>query len=176
MFTYILEDGTEKVEYLDVSQFLVEAEFKDGLVVNNAGEVRVKIDPTSEVYITVSPSGLKITGIDAIADALSAETIARENADTRLETAITNESTARQSADIELNNAITAETSARETADSELNTKLSNEEAQRIADDAALGAQIGTETTNRINGGKKTTLHLGISFSNYKKKLKMKIS
>ena len=32
------------------------------------------------------------------------------------------------------------------------------------------------KTTNRINGGKKTTLHLGISFSNYKKKLKMKIS
>ena len=151
MFTYILEDGTEKVEYLDVSQFLVEAEFKDGLVVNNAGEVRVKIDPTSEVYITVSPSGLKITGIDAIADALAAETIARENADTRLETAITNESTARQSADIELNNAITAETSAREDADNDLDRKISEEKAQRIADDAALSVQIATETTNRTN-------------------------
>ena len=150
-FTYILEDGTEKVEYLDVSQFLVEAEFKDGLVVNSSGEVRVKIDPTSELYISVSQNGVKVSGIDAIVQDLANEALTRQIADTHLEAAITNEATARQSADIELNNAITAETSAREGADSELNTKLSNEKAERMADDAALGVQIASETTNRSN-------------------------
>ena len=151
MLTYILEDGTEKVEYLDVSQFLVEAEFKDGLVVNNAGEVRVKVDTASEPYLTVSQNGVKISGIDEIAQNLTNEITYRKNADTILETLITTESTARQSADNELNNAITAETSAREAADSELNTKLSNEKAERKADDAALSTQIGAETTNRAN-------------------------
>jgi len=149
--TYILEDGTEKVEYLDVSKFLVEAEFKDGLVVNNAGEVRVKVDTASEPYLTVSQNGVKVSGIGEISQNLINEITNRENADTRLETAITNESTARQSADTELNNAIIAETSARETADSELSTKLANEKAERIADDAALSTQINNETTDRTN-------------------------
>ena len=149
-FTYILEDGTEKVEYLDVSQFLAETEFKDGLVVNGAGEVRVKIDPTSELYISVSPNGLKVTGIDAIVENLAAEEIARENADILLETAITNEETARQSADTELNNAIIAEAEARDEADGELNTKLSNEKAERISSDSALDTKITTEANNRI--------------------------
>ena len=151
MFTYILDDGTEKVEYLDVSQFLVEAEFKDGLVVNNSGEVRVKIDPSSEDYITVSTNGLKVSGIDAIVQDLANEATARQNADTRLETSITNEATARQSGDTELNNALAVETAAREDGDSELNSKLIAEKSGRMDADAELTRQLALETTNRTN-------------------------
>lgn len=151
-FTYILEDGSESVQYVDVSQFLVEAEFKDGLMVTASREVKVKVDPSSESYLTVSTNGVKISGVDAISQALALETLNRENADTRLEASITNEITARQSADNDLQNALNDEIDARESGDSELNTKLSNEKAERIADDAALGTRISRETTDRENG------------------------
>ena len=149
--TYILEDGTEKVEYLDVSKFLVEAEFKDGLVVNDAGEVRVKIDPISEAYISVSQNGVKVSGIDAITQNLDSEIVNRQNADTLLETSITNESTARQSADSELSNLISDEKAERESAFSGLNALFISEKAERVENDTALSALINTEINNRTS-------------------------
>lgn len=70
-FTYILaepKDGNyEETVGVDVSKFLAESEFKDGLVVNAAGEVRVKIDETSEAFLTVGADGVKLAGVqDAI--------------------------------------------------------------------------------------------------------------
>ena len=149
--TYILEDGTEKTEYLDVSKFLVEAEFKDGLVVNNAGEVMVKIDPTTEAYLTVSQNGVKINGIDTIAQDLASESVNRQNADIGLETLITNEKTERQSADIELNNAIITESNDRESGDNDLRTAISSERSERISNDSELNRIIQLETSNREN-------------------------
>ena len=69
-FTYILDDGSEKIEYLDCSKFLVEAEFKNGLEVNTSGEVSVKVDvPTEETnYLSVSDKGVKVSGIDDAID------------------------------------------------------------------------------------------------------------
>ena len=63
-FTYLLADGNTKVVDLDVSTFLTQAEFKNGLEVNTAGEVSVKIDPTSDNYLTVSENGVKLSGVD----------------------------------------------------------------------------------------------------------------
>ena len=66
-YTYITSDGTEDVVYVDVSQFLVESEFKNGLSVSTAGEVSVKIDATSEGFLTVGTGGVKLSGVtDAI--------------------------------------------------------------------------------------------------------------
>lgn len=42
-FVYILASGEESDVYLDVSQFLVQTEFKNGLTVNAAGEVSVAL-------------------------------------------------------------------------------------------------------------------------------------
>ena len=73
--TYIDNDGATQTMDLNIQQLIFEAEFKDGLVVNENGEVRVKIDPTSEVFLTVSPEGVKISGIqNAINSAVSSET------------------------------------------------------------------------------------------------------
>lgn len=148
-FTYILEDGTEKEEYLDVSIFLVEAEFKDGLKVNSAGEVSVKIDTASEEYLTVSSAGLKVEGIDAIKNDLDLEKLTRESKDALLEAAITQETAARLAADNELTNAISTETTARENADSALQTAINNEASTRQNEDTALGLQIAREQTAR---------------------------
>lgn len=69
-FTYILADGSESTVGVDVSTFLAENEFADGLQVTNH-IVSVKIDPSSEkdsqaepaAFLTVSADGIKISGI-----------------------------------------------------------------------------------------------------------------
>lgn len=47
-FVYMLADGTYSMTKIDVSKFLAESEFGDGLEVSGAGVVSVKIDSTSE--------------------------------------------------------------------------------------------------------------------------------
>lgn len=64
-YTYITSDGKEDVVYVDVSQFLVESEFKNGLSASTAGEVSVKIDTTSEAFLTVGEGGVKLSGVTA---------------------------------------------------------------------------------------------------------------
>lgn len=73
-FTYILADGSESTVGVDVSTFLAESEFKNGLEVNNAdGTVSVKVDTASEGFLTVSEAGVKLSGVqDAINTAVEA--------------------------------------------------------------------------------------------------------
>ena len=73
--TYIDNEGTTKTMDLNIQQLIFEAEFKDGLVVNENGEVRVKIDPTSEEFLTVSSEGVKVSGLkNAIDTSVAIET------------------------------------------------------------------------------------------------------
>jgi hypothetical protein len=69
-FVYQLADGTYTLTKVDVSKFLVESEFGNGLQVNGSGVVSVKVDGTSqdaEDFISVGANGVKISGIqDAI--------------------------------------------------------------------------------------------------------------
>ena len=75
VLTYILDTGEESVQYLDVSKFLVESEFKEGLQVNSKGEVSVLIDPDSE-FISVSDKGIKVSGIkQELSNKLEADSI-----------------------------------------------------------------------------------------------------
>lgn len=65
-YAYENTNGVVVVEAVPVGNFLRESEFKDGLQVNN-GEVSVKIDGTSETFLTVSADGVKLSGVqDAI--------------------------------------------------------------------------------------------------------------
>lgn len=71
VFTYILENGSEKTVSVDVSTFLAESEFADGLQVTNH-VVSVKIDPASEKFLTVGKDGVKLAGVqNAINTAVS---------------------------------------------------------------------------------------------------------
>lgn len=66
-YTYINAEGKDSVVYVDVSKFLVESEFKNGLSVSTAGEVSVKIDAASEGFLTVGAGGVKLSGVqDAV--------------------------------------------------------------------------------------------------------------
>lgn len=62
-FTYILADATESVKYLDVSKFLVEEEFADGLQVSDAGVVSLKIKE-NETALAVDENGLSFEGTE----------------------------------------------------------------------------------------------------------------
>lgn len=76
-FTYLTAEGGENVVDLDVSQFLVEAEFDatKGLAVNN-GVVSVKLSATSSDYQSISlgfgeDGGLKIVGLKSVLDGVN---------------------------------------------------------------------------------------------------------
>lgn len=62
-YAYIKADGTYEMVSISVGNFLREAEFKDGLVVNDLGEVSVKVDAASEGFLTVGKAGVKVSGV-----------------------------------------------------------------------------------------------------------------
>lgn len=66
-FAYEDVNGVIVVEAIQIGNFLRESEFKNGLQVIN-GEVSVKLDPTSENFLTISASGVKISGIQNAID------------------------------------------------------------------------------------------------------------
>ena len=69
-FVYQLVNGTYSLIKVDVSKFLAESEFKNGLEVSSSGEVSIKVDDNSDEYISVSENGLKLTGIKKALDSL----------------------------------------------------------------------------------------------------------
>jgi hypothetical protein len=78
-FTYILADGSESTVSVDVSSFLAESEFKNGLEVNALDHtVSVKVDAASENFLSVSESGVKLAGVQDAID--SAEQAAKQHA------------------------------------------------------------------------------------------------
>lgn len=94
-FVYILDDGTYQMVKVDVSKFLSESEFGQGLYVSETGMVRVllgdglhykpsigntdkrihvNIDPTSNSALTVSQDGLKLDLTSITANQLNSVT------------------------------------------------------------------------------------------------------
>ena len=73
VFTYVLEDGTLKDIEVDVEELLIESEFSDGLSASDGDVVRVKvkIDPSSDNYLSVSSNGVKISGIASAFDGVN---------------------------------------------------------------------------------------------------------
>ena len=63
-FTYILADGTESTVGVDVSTFLAESEFGNGLQVVEH-KVSVKKDDSSEEFLSVGADGIKLSGVQA---------------------------------------------------------------------------------------------------------------
>ena len=73
-FTYILADGNEDTVGVDVSSFLAESEFGDGLqVVEHV--VSVKKDASSESFLSVSSDGVKISGIQNAINTAASNTL-----------------------------------------------------------------------------------------------------
>ena len=72
VFTYILASGAEDVVSVDVSSFLSESEYGDGLkVVDHV--ISVKRDEASEAFLTVGADGVKLAGVQDAIDAAEAD-------------------------------------------------------------------------------------------------------
>lgn len=67
-YAYILADGTYAMASIPVGNFLRESEFKNGLHVNENGEVSVKVDEASEDFLTVGEAGVKVSGVQNAID------------------------------------------------------------------------------------------------------------
>lgn len=88
-FAYQLSDSSEVViTEIPLSELVSDATYKDGLQVNENDEVSVKIDSTSEDFLSVSSGGVKVSGVqtainttvDAHANDTSVHTTAAEKA------------------------------------------------------------------------------------------------
>lgn len=62
-YVYVLANGNQETVYVDANKFLVQSEFKNGLQVNTAGEVSVKVKE-GETYLKVGADGVYTEGID----------------------------------------------------------------------------------------------------------------
>ena len=145
--SYILADGTYKLAKLDYSKFLEETEFSDGLEVKNH-KVYVKIDPLSENFLSVSSTGVKITGVqNAINTAVNAEKAAREAADTEIKNSITQ---SEQGSTAALNAEIQRAKQAEATITSNLSKHTSNYENPHKVTKAQVGLD-NVDNTSDIN-------------------------
>ena len=145
--SYILADGTYKLAKLDYSKFLEETEFSDGLEVKNH-KVYVKIDTLSENFLSVSSTGVKITGVqNAINTAVNAEKAAREAADTEIKNSITQ---SEQGSTAALNAEIQRAKQAEATITSNLSKHTSNYENPHKVTKAQVGLD-NVDNTSDIN-------------------------
>ena len=74
---YQKNDGLFELVEIDIEDFIHENEFEDGLeVIDHA--VKVKIDPASDWFLTVSMSGVSLTGVDKTFDNIALDIIGAE--------------------------------------------------------------------------------------------------
>ncbi len=68
IYNYTLSDGSTANTAVDVSRFLVEAEFKSGVTADANGVVHGVVDASSESFLTVGENGFKLAGVQSAID------------------------------------------------------------------------------------------------------------
>ena len=154
ILTIVFSNGD--IVEINLADLIDENEFADGLQVND-GIVSIKLDGESEAYLTVSPSGLKLSGVDA---AIEAEKTRAEEAETALQAAIEAEGQRAQEAEEALDAKIDEEIARATSAETALDTKITQEIVDREADvdaeearakaaEEALDAKLDQEIQDR---------------------------
>ena len=154
ILTIVFSNGD--IVEINLADLIDENEFADGLQVND-GIVSIKLDGESEAYLTVSPSGLKLSGVDA---AIEAEKTRAEEAETALQAAIEAEGQRAQEAEEALDVKIDEEIARATSAETALDTKITQEIVDREADvdaeearakaaEEALDAKLDQEIQDR---------------------------
>lgn len=136
-FTYILADGSENTVGVDVSNFLAESEFSNGLqVIDHV--VSVKKDSTSEDFLTVSGEGVKVSGVN-----------------TAIDNAVKEEADRAKAAEAANATAIATEKSRAEGVENGLRTDLGNTTDEASADGSAFAriAKIVSDLAKLIGSG-----------------------
>lgn len=73
IYSMALADGTYSMINIDLTKFFSDKEYSDGLELSN-NVLKVKKDPNSEKYISISSNGVKVSGIDDIKETVDAHT------------------------------------------------------------------------------------------------------
>ena len=154
VFTYILASGQTEVVGVDVSNFLAESEFADGLqVVDHV--VSVKIAEGSEAFLTVDANGIKLSGVqDAIDDAVEAEKERAEGKEGELAKAIEDEAKTRGEEITRVEGLISAEETRAKAEEGKLAQAIADEAARAEGKEGELAKAIEDEATARENADK----------------------
>lgn len=142
-FTYVYANGDTETVGVDVSKFLAESEFSNGLqVVDHV--VSVKVDETSEDFLSVSESGIKLSGVQEAIN--TAQSTAGQNANTYADSLNTAMNTR-----VEALEAIDHEHENKEVLDGITAEKVSNwDSAEQNAKDYADGKFVTKEGFNEF--------------------------
>ena len=121
---------------INMAEIIDENEFADGLQVDSDGIVSVKIDESSDSYLTVGSDGIKLSGVK---DAIDAETARATSAETTLQEAIDNEISRATSAETALDEKINQEIQDRK---DDVDAEETRAKAKEDEIEAALNAEI----------------------------------
>ena len=154
ILTIVFSNGD--IVEVNLADLIDENEFADGLQVND-GIVSIKLDSSTEAYLTVGPDGLKLSGVDA---AINVEKTRAEEAETALQAAIEAEGQRAQEAEEALDTKIDEEIARATSAETALDTKITQEIVDREADvdaeearakavEEALDAKLDQEIQDR---------------------------
>ena len=167
-FIYFTVDGIYQLIPVDVEDFLQESEFINGLQVNNH-IVSVKIDESSEEYLTVSEDGIKLSGIQnavlemaqevegkcatsaqTLSDAINAETERAMSAETVLNEQIVAENNRALAAEQALDTKVDAESERAQSAETSLHEEVVSESERALAAEVIVDAKVDAESERAL--------------------------
>ena len=147
----VFNEKKSDVVRIPLDKIIDVTEAGNGLV-QEGGKFHVLIDPQSEKFLSVSQSGVKVSGVnDAINLAFTTEqsrAVAKEN---ELNQKIVDETSRATTSETNLNNGLMAEIRNRENSDNALSNRIDTEINNRTSSDTTLQSNINTETRNRID-------------------------
>ena len=135
-------------------------------LVQEGGKFQVLIDPQSEKFLSVSQSGVKVSGVnDAINRAVTNEQNRAVAKEEELDQKIGAETSRATQSEKDLNDGLKAEIRNRESSDEALSNRINTEISNRTSSDTTLQSNIDTEANNRIDGDNAIKAIIGNGFT-----------
>ena len=135
-------------------------------LVQEGGKFHVLIDPQSEKFLSVSQSGVKVSGVnDAINLAFTTEQNRAVGKEKELDEKIDAEISRATSSENVLNEGLMTEIRNRENSDNALSNRIDTEISNRTSSDTTLQSNIDTEANNRIDGDNAIKAIIGNGFT-----------
>lgn len=161
----VFNEEKSDVVRIPLDKIIDVTEAGNGLV-QDGGKFHVLIDPQSEGYLSVSQSGVKVSGVDdAINLAFTTEQSRAVGKEDELNQKIVDETSRATTSETNLNNGLMAEIRNRENSDNALSNRIDTEISNRTSSDTTLQSNIDTEANNRIDGDNAIKAIIGNGFT-----------
>lgn len=161
----VFNEEKSDVVRIPLDKIIDVTEAGNGLV-QDGGKFHVLIDPQSEGYLTVSQSGVKVSGVDdAINLAFTTEQSRAVTKENELDQKIVDETSRATKSEKDLNDGLMAEIRNRESSDNALSSRIETEITNRTSSDTILQSNIDTEANNRIDGDNAIRAIIGNGFT-----------